>query len=91
VLGERIDPRQGGGRGHCPPAGRDLGLGCDPGPVWAPLGRRVTTEGPAVAFDESIAGYGLLEADSLDAAIDVAARIPAVWMGGAVEVRPVAA
>jgi hypothetical protein len=51
----------------------------------------VTTEGPAVAFDESIAGYGLLEADSLDAAIDVAARIPAVWMGGAVEVRPVAA
>ena len=31
----------------------------------------------------------LLEADDLDAAIEVASRIPAARMGGAVEVRPI--
>jgi len=30
-----------------------------------------------------------LEADYIDAALDVAARIPAARLGGAVEVRPV--
>ena len=33
---------------------------------------------------------GFLEADDLDAAIEVAARIPAARMGGAIEVRPIA-
>jgi hypothetical protein len=35
-------------------------------------------------------GYLFFEADDLDAAIELAARIPAARMGGAVEVRPIA-
>jgi hypothetical protein len=37
---------------------------------------------------EHLGGYFLVEADDLDAALALAARIPAVRMGGAVEVRP---
>ena len=33
-------------------------------------------------------GYCFLEADDLDAAIELAAKIPAASMGGGVEVRP---
>jgi hypothetical protein len=51
-------------------------------------GRTLTTDGPFVAVKEALAGYVLFEADDLDAAIDVAARIPAARMGGAIEVRP---
>jgi hypothetical protein len=50
----------------------------------------LTTDGPFVAVEEALAGYLMYEADDLDAAIELAARIPAAWMGGAVEVRPVA-
>ena len=48
-----------------------------------------TTDGPFAATKEVLGGYYLLEADDLDVALDVAARIPAARMGGAVEVRPV--
>jgi len=51
-------------------------------------GRTLTTDGPFVEAKEAIGGYGFLEADDLDAAIEVAARIPAASMGGGVEVRP---
>ena len=37
---------------------------------------------------EVAAGYAVYEADSLDAALALAARIPAARLGGAVEVRP---
>ena len=37
---------------------------------------------------EGVAGYAVFEAENLDAAIAVAARIPAARLGGAVEVRP---
>ena len=40
---------------------------------------------------EAIGGYLFFEADDLDAAIELAARIPAASMGGAIEVRPLAA
>ena len=53
-------------------------------------GKTLTTDGPFVATKEAIAGYLLFEADDLDAAIALAARIPAARMGGAIEVRPVA-
>jgi len=53
-------------------------------------GRTLTTDGPFVAIKEAIAGYLLFEADDLDAAIELAARVPAAWLGGAVEVRPIA-
>jgi hypothetical protein len=51
-------------------------------------GRTLTTDGPFVEAKEAIGGYGFLEADDLDAAIAVAAGIPAASMGGGVEVRP---
>ena len=37
---------------------------------------------------EHLGGYCLVEADDLDAALEIAARIPAARMGGAIEVRP---
>jgi hypothetical protein len=52
-------------------------------------GRTLTTDGPFVAIKEALAGYLLFEADDLDAAIELAARIPAARMGGAIEVRPI--
>ena len=52
-------------------------------------GRTLTTDGPFVAVKEALGGYLFFEADDLDAAIELAARVPAARMGGAVEVRPV--
>ena len=51
-------------------------------------GRTLTTDGPFVAVKEALNGYLIYEADDLDAAIELAAKIPAARMGGAVEVRP---
>jgi hypothetical protein len=48
----------------------------------------LTTDGPFAESKEALGGYGFLEADDLDAAIALAAKIPAARMGGAVEVRP---
>jgi len=52
-------------------------------------GQTLTTDGPFIETKEELGGYYMLEADDLDAAIALAARIPAARMGGAVEVRPV--
>jgi hypothetical protein len=51
-------------------------------------GKTLTTDGPFVEIKEAIGGYFLFEADDLDAAIALAARVPAARLGGAVEVRP---
>jgi hypothetical protein len=52
-------------------------------------GKTLTTDGPFVAIKEAIGGYFVFETDNLDSAIELAARVPAARMGGAVEVRPV--
>ena len=52
-------------------------------------GRTLTTDGPFAETKDAFGGYYLFEADDLDAAIELAARIPAARMGGAIEVRPV--
>ena len=52
-------------------------------------GRTLSTDGPFVEIKEAIGGYLFFEADDLDAAIELAARIPAARLGGAVEVRPI--
>ena len=52
-------------------------------------GQTLTTDGPFVEMKEALGGYLFYEADDLDAAIEVAARIPAARMGGAIEIRPV--
>jgi hypothetical protein len=51
-------------------------------------GKTLTTDGPFVELKEAIGGYLLFEGDDLDAAIELASRIPAARLGGAVEVRP---
>ena len=51
-------------------------------------GRTLTTDGPFVAVKEALGGYLFYEADDLDAAIELASRIPAARLGGAVEIRP---
>ena len=51
-------------------------------------GGTVTTDGPFAETKEVLGGFFLFEADGLDAALDVAARVPAARLGGAVEVRP---
>lgn len=53
-------------------------------------GQTLTTDGPFVETKEALGGYLFFEADDLDAAIELAARIPAARMGGAIEVRPLA-
>ena len=52
-------------------------------------GRTLTTDGPFVETKEALGGYLIFEADDLDAAIELAARIPAARLGGAIEVRPI--
>ena len=52
-------------------------------------GQTLTTDGPFIEMKEALGGYFLYEADDLDKAIELAARIPAARMGGAIEVRPV--
>jgi hypothetical protein len=52
-------------------------------------GETLTTDGPFVATKEALGGWLVFEADDLDAAIELASRIPAARMGGAIEVRPV--
>jgi hypothetical protein len=51
-------------------------------------GKSLVTDGPFVAVKEALGGYLHFEADDLDAAIELAARIPAARMGGAIEIRP---
>lgn len=52
-------------------------------------GQRLVTDGPFADTKEFFGGYFVLEADDLDAALELAARIPAARMGGAIEVRPI--
>jgi hypothetical protein len=51
-------------------------------------GKTLTTDGPFVAVKEAVGGYLFLDADDLDAAIELATQIPAAWLGGAIEIRP---
>ena len=51
-------------------------------------GQTLTTDGPFAETKEVFAGYYVFELDDLDAAIEMAARIPAARLGGSVEVRP---
>ena len=51
-------------------------------------GQVLTTDGPFVEAKEALGGFYLIDANDIDAALDVASRVPAARMGGAVEVRP---
>jgi hypothetical protein len=57
---------------------------------WALLSDKTQTiEGPFVPVEQAVDGYLMFETDDADAAIELAARIPAARLGGAVEVRQV--
>jgi hypothetical protein len=81
-LAIREDPRVWGG-GHLAPVGTAS-------TVRVADGTALVTDGPFADTKEVMAGYYLLEADDLDGALEVAGRVPAARMGGAVEVRPFA-
>jgi hypothetical protein len=52
-------------------------------------GRTLVTDGPFVEMKEALGGYLFFDATDLDEAIELAARVPAARMGGAIELRPI--
>jgi hypothetical protein len=52
-------------------------------------GEMLVTDGPFADTKEIFGGYYLVEAENLDQATEIAARIPALRLGGSVEIRPV--
>ena len=52
-------------------------------------GETLVADGPFAETKEVFGGYYVLHADDLDSAIEIAARIPALRMGGVVEIRPI--
>ena len=71
--------------------GLPLGLPANATTVRVENGETLVTDGPFVGIKEAIGGFFVLEADDLDAAIELASRVPAARLGGAIEVRPVEA
>jgi hypothetical protein len=51
-------------------------------------GQKLTTDGPFAETKEQLAGYYLIEANSMDEAANIAAKLPAARFGS-VEVRPI--
>jgi hypothetical protein len=52
-------------------------------------GKQLATDGPFAETKEQLGGYYLIQADNLDEAIGIAARIPSARVGK-IEVRPLA-
>ena len=70
--------------------GLPLGLPEDAKTVRVDNGSALVSDGPYVDVKGAVGGYAVIEADDLDGAIAIAARIPAARLGGGIEVRPVA-
>jgi hypothetical protein len=51
-------------------------------------GKPLVTDGPFADTKEVFGGFYLLEADDLDQATEMAARLPVLRLGGTVEIRP---
>jgi hypothetical protein len=52
-------------------------------------GKALVSDGPFAETKEVLGGFYIIDADSLDEAEQIAARVPSARMGGTVEVRPV--
>lgn len=65
-----------------------MGLPSDATTVRVEDGAAVITTGPYLADEDAVGGFAVVEAEDLDAAIALAARVPQARLGGAVEVRP---
>jgi hypothetical protein len=70
--------------------GAPMGLPEDATTVRVQDGKPLVTDGPFVEIKEAVGGYFTLEAEDLDAAVEVVSTIPAARLGGAIEIRPVA-
>jgi hypothetical protein len=70
--------------------GPPLGLPGSATTVRVHDGSTFAADGPFLDSHGAVGGYLVLEAEDLDAAIELASRIPAARHGGAIEVRPVA-
>ena len=68
-------------------AGNELGPTADATTVRVRDGETLVTDGPYAEVKEALGGFYVLECDSMDEALDWAARIPGA-SHGAVEVRP---
>ena len=79
-LALRADPRCLGGA-HLQPAETAT-------TVRHGSGGALITDGPFADTKEVLGGYYVLDAADLDEALEFAQRVPAVRLGGAVEVRP---
>jgi hypothetical protein len=79
-LALRDDPRCIGG-GHLQPTETATTVRHRPG-------KPLITDGPFADAKEALGGYYVLDAANLDEALEFVQRIPAVRLGGAVEVRP---
>ena len=53
-------------------------------------GEVLLTDGPFADTKEVFGGFYLVEASDLDSVLDLAGRVPALRLGGSVEVRPLA-
>jgi hypothetical protein len=69
--------------------GLPLGLAGDATTVRVTDGTAQPSSGPYVDEKGAVSGYLVVEAADLDAAVAIAAGVPAARLGGAVEVRPV--
>lgn len=70
-------------------AGDPLQLSSTATTVRMKNGETITTDGPFAETREQLGGYYIVEAKNLDEALSIAARIPSVQIGGAIEVRPI--
>jgi hypothetical protein len=52
-------------------------------------GRTIVADGPFAETKEQLGGFFLIEAPTLDDALEVAGRAPSLRIGGKIEVRPV--
>src|SRR5580700_9057202 len=68
--------------------GLPMGLAENATTVRVEDGKTLTTDGPFVGMKEAVGGCFIIEAGDLDAAIEVASRVPAARYAGAVEIRP---
>lgn len=56
--------------------------------VTSENGKTTTTDGPRFGAISAVGGFMTYDADTLEEVVALAARVPAVRLGGAVEIRP---
>jgi hypothetical protein len=53
-------------------------------------GEALVTDGPFASTKEVFGGFYVVEADGVEAVLEIARRLPAARLGGAIEIRPIA-